>query len=231
MLLSLFGIRSHLSTGIDDYGSLVGSIADAVSPDDLTHHSEVLRHTASFVSSKEAEWASTIQSGIVGVYHDLAPRWAPDLTDSERRLRTADLLRSELALEHCAAMYARSVLLLHGLSVSAKELTTAAQRCTHDYPVPLRLYNEILARIILAPEMSLAKRANWLWDIQLAFAVSTRLAKQGTPVWIVTSDEDIIDASVRAGASRLVRSLTDYEALVHKGTDAVVDAVEDSAAA
>jgi hypothetical protein len=114
---------------------------------------------------------------------------------------------------------------LHQIEASDEELARAASRCEQMFPVPLRLYNAIIAKLIESPEYNLAKRANLFWDLQLAFTVSPSLRAFDAPVWLVTSDVAILDAAREAEAGHFVRSLDEYRSVVTGGVDSLLSAL------
>jgi hypothetical protein len=110
--------------------------------------------------------------------------------------------------------------------VSEEEIATAALILKNAFPLPLRIFNVLLYRVVKdGLDASQPHVANTLWDLQLAFSVPKSREISNMPLWIVTGDAIFHRAAEEAGAQHLVHGLRDYIELVRRPEElrAVID--------
>ena len=83
------------------------------------------------------------------------------------------------------------------------------------FETPLRLYSIILKRIISERcDVSKPGRPNWIWDIQVSLSTSPVGRLQGLPIWLITDDRAILQASREGGTRHLIHRPNEYFALL-----------------
>jgi len=82
------------------------------------------------------------------------------------------------------------------------------------FATPLHLYREIVKRIIeTGCDLTKKSRRNWIWDFQIAFVPGANHIVGGQAVRLITGDQDIVAAAVKAGCGDSVSSLEEYLAV------------------
>lgn len=94
---------------------------------------------------------------------------------------------------------------------SVEDILAKGRYLADNYQVPIKLYKEILKRIVQTGcDLTKKNRANRLWDMQISFYLGPNNRVQGEQIVLVTDDGDIVKAAEEAGASRFVMSLSSY---------------------
>jgi hypothetical protein len=197
------------------YGQLVGAVVHGQSPTDWAEYQPALDYLRGHVADIEKQFVEDMWQCVVLGIDPAAGSWRPLDGDPELRKRLAAAVKSELGMKLCASMVLLKAALELGLQLDTAELDEKIAFVMEVFATPLALYNEIVRRIIIdGCDLQTKNRANWIWDMQMAFQTSPAASLGDSPVWLITDDAAIIEAATEAGADSVVKSLADYRAFL-----------------
>jgi hypothetical protein len=170
-----------------------------------------LKEIALIVATIESRFVSDMMTYTVQGFDPTAIDWSSLKANPLLRKKLLTFLDSPTSLQLLARAYAIKSYILLGKSVNNSSIDDMAKFFLDRFEAPLRLYNEIVKRIVMSGcDLTKNNRGNWIWDIQIAFNVGTFHNVNGLTVRVVTSDKDILKAAAQANCASLVFSLQDY---------------------
>jgi hypothetical protein len=112
-----------------------------------------------------------------------------------------------------------------GRTLVEPELSDRAAFVLSYFGTPIYLYSRMIRRLVEhGQDMGKNERANAIWDYQIAFSTGRGANIRGMPVFLVTDDGAILDATAVANARRQILSLGEYQsALLGGGVDELIE--------
>lgn len=168
------------------------------------------KELADYIDGREAAFVSDMQ-GFVQKLNPAAVDWHPLKSDKAGRQKYLAEVRSPLMRWHIALGLAMKARAMIGKPVQDPGLKEDADKVLEAGGASIALYQAILERIVSTGcDVSKRARANWLWDMQIAFAIGQDFGTPPAPLLLVTSDGAVLDAAKTASVQVHVKSLTDY---------------------
>jgi hypothetical protein len=195
-----------------DMGSLIGELVNA-DPGCLPgSFSPLLQGFNGLVRDTEAAFADGLFSTVVKTLVPAATTWFDVTNDSEIRSQLLTAMEAGRGLDYVAETFVRRVAAEHGIRVSDTDMPAKVKLLRSIFPFPVHLYDRLIRRIVEnGLDMTKKKRANSIWDLHIAFATGKGAELDGSPVWLVTDDGDMLEAAAAAGARTVVKSLNEYK--------------------
>lgn len=199
------------------YAQIVSAVVHSKSPEAWSHYQPALDYLRDHVEDVEQQFVEDMWDHVVRGLDPSAGSWHPLHDEPELRKHLAQAITSDIGRRLCARMVVRKAALQIDRDLSQESVDAKVDFVTEVFPTPLALYNEIVRRIILdGCDLRRRNRANWIWDMQMAFQTSPAAALQGVPVWLITGDGDIRQAAAAVGADDVVKSVNEYRDSVSK---------------
>lgn len=183
----------------------------------LDHVRSYLVGIRDWMQQAERDFVNDMRSFVVQGFDPAAQNWTPLQHDADLRRRVLEHLGSQDALRELAQILVlKAMLQTHGGIRPDPDFDRKVDFVVEKFSAPLRLYREITKRIVMSGcDLSKKNRANWLWDIQIAFGVGAAgHTVDGQPLQLITDDKDIVDAAREANAGDAVLSLNVHLARV-----------------
>ena len=180
--------------------------------EDLTDIRYGLRQISEAVEMSENNFVDDVLRQVVNHTDPDASNWHMFEDDEEAKNEILSFLSSEDSDVVIGISNALRFMNAAGVSgESSDEISAKGKYLAENYKVPIKLYKEILKRIVeTGCDLTKKSRANWLWDMQISFFLEPNNHVQGEPLVLVTDDGDILDAADEAGASDFVMELSHY---------------------
>jgi len=196
------------------YGQLIGALVSAATPDDWKPYQAAIEQIAENVVRLEEANVERFRRILASMNGKLgasdAIRRTTGLADA-----IAKMILSQAGMQGAAEMMVRSAAMRRGLTLSEETECELVERMLTIFPFQLRLYNAVAARVVREGiDMGGSANRNWVWDWMVAFSTSVVAHVDGIPIWLVTDDTLILDAASASGPRSVVRSLTQYEAVL-----------------
>lgn len=170
-----------------------------------------LREISKVVASTESRFISDMMKYTVQGFDPSATDWSSLKADPALRKKLLSFLDSSHSLQLLAKIHVIKSYLLLGKNAYGAPIDEMAKYFLERFETPLRLYNEIVRRIVMSGcDLTKKNRGNWIWDIQISFNVGTLHNLNGRNVRLITSDGDILDASQKANCGSVIYSLEEY---------------------
>jgi hypothetical protein len=171
-----------------------------------------------FLANAEARFADLAWRNVVLSLVPDADAWSAVRRDPQRADALAAGVLSDEGLRLSARLHVEEIADTVGLVLDEESLRIAADRLAETFPLPMRVFNAFLYRVISRGlDASAPEVANSIWDLQLSMSVPASSRVSQTPVWLVTTDTLIHDAAEAAGAGHLVHDLAAYKQLQADG--------------
>lgn len=221
MCYSLFG---ETPEGHARQNEILGTLARFAfeHPDNIvgTSASDVFRTTAADVARIEAQFVAHLRRHVLQRFKPGAMNWTDIRNDSAARDAALRMIKSaEWRLWVAKVHVYKAVLQLYGEPRHIEEEASRVAWVAENFRTPIEMYTEIVRRIVMSGlDVETRSRANWVWDMQIAFSVGNgNTLDGGKPILLVTSDRALIESAQAAGAAELVNSLDDYLARFPSG--------------
>lgn len=165
---------------------------------------------ADILHARETAFIADMKS-VVNRLNPAASDWNPLGADpSSRDARLKDVRSPKMpwsiALGH--VLKARTQL---GMPTAAPTLEDETDAVLKAGSASITLYRDILERLVATGcDMTKKARQNWIWDMQIAFAVGQDFGDPPKPLVLVTGDGAILDAAKASGLDTFVCRLPDY---------------------
>ncbi len=162
------------------------------------------------ITSREDLFVKDIQAVVLAM-NPAAAGWDPYAKDKPGRQQalatvSSDLMRWRIALAH--VLKARDML---GIPRNEPELKEMTDDILAHTGTAVALYQEILVRLVSTGcDVSKKKRANWIWDMEIALGVGEEIGDPPKKIVLVTGDGAVVEAAKAADAGAYVMSLNDY---------------------
>ena len=214
----------------DQIGSYVGRLC-AAGVDGIPDGRRIAEAIQRDVSNAEARFAQDLFRAVVQTVNPGATSWFDARTSTPLRDEILAKARSgeghRLIASAIVLKAAREV----EMTLSDDQFASAVALVQRLFPVPIHLYDTLVLDVIeRGLDASRPSVANSLWDYQICFSTGTGARIGGAPIWLISSDNRVLDAALRAGAAGTVKSLTEYERLLSASTSDVEDAAQASVA-
>ncbi len=221
--LALLGdFESHLArvlynTALPDHDHVTNNVALIAqsfhvhpTDDHILRARPYLVEIEAFVTQSERDFVDDVHNFVVRSLKPDATDWAPLRADAPFRATMLAHLRSADALTQIAGgLVLKAMVQAHKTVLPDPEFDRKVAFVVDHFSTPLRLYRAILVRIVSTGcDLTKRNRSNWLWDIQISFAVGCHL--NALPIQIVTGDQDIVAAATEADAGDSVLSLEEH---------------------
>jgi hypothetical protein len=210
----LFGRPVTTRDTASPFGSLVGDIVHGTLSDCLTHHGDQLKEIARFVTDAEATFLDAMWDAVLALVPDAA-NWSDVTQTTELRCAFLKQAAAGEGRKHIAAGFAQRAASQLGIELTQEELHAKADIVQEAFPLPVHFYDRIVRRIVEGGgDMSKKDRSNSLWDLQIAFSTGKGATIDGTPLWLISQDKDVITAAAAASTTANVKSLDEYNTLI-----------------
>lgn len=197
--------------GMENLARLCKQVCESEDNNLLANFRPIFMKLADAVAVKEQHFVEDMRQFVVKALDPNATDWNPLKGDILRRRKILEYVNSDYYLKlmaMCQVFKAQSLL---GIQESNKEVANKADFVIKLFKAPLKLYLEILNRIIATGcNVEKPKRRNWIWDIQIAFCVGRGHLADNRRIILVTRDKDIVAAAKAAGCSELVMTIQEY---------------------
>jgi hypothetical protein len=163
-----------------------------------------------WMQQAKSNFVNDMKSFVVQGFDPSATDWRPLQHDAGLRRTVLEHLNSEDALRELAQIFVlKAMLQAYGAVQPDPDFDRKVDLVVGKFSSPLRLYREVAKRIVMSGcDLTKKNRANWLWDIQIAFTAGAAGHTVGGQVLqLITNDKDIIDAAHEANADGSVVSL------------------------
>jgi hypothetical protein len=168
------------------------------------------KEIADIIDGREAIFVADMQT-VVKKMNPATVGWNPFEADKAGRQARLAEVKSPAMLWHIAlghAMKARSMI---GKPLTDPGLKEDADKVLEAGGTSIALYQAILERIVSTGcDVSKKARANWLWDMEIAFAIGQEFGDPPCPLTLVTTDGAVLAAARTAAMDKHVMSLKDY---------------------
>ena len=180
--------------------------------DGLTGIRKNFRQVSKAIKMSEDNFVDDVLRQVVNHTDPDASNWQMFENDDEAKDEILSFLNSEdsdVVIGISNALRFREAADVSGGNSS--EIIAKGEYLADNYKVPIKLYKEILKRIVeTGCDLTKKNRANWLWDMQISFLLGPNNHVQGEPLVLVTNDSDILEAADEAGARDFVMELSHY---------------------
>lgn len=193
------------------FTAMVASTPPGPLPPLMAQDSKTLADT---LDAREAAFIADMKS-VVNRLNPAASDWNPLGTDrASRDARLKDvrspMMSWSIALGH--VLKARTQL---GMPIAAPTLKDETDAVLKTGSASIALYRDILDRLVTTGcDMTKKARQNWIWDMQIAFAIGQDIGDPPKPLVLVTGDGAILDAAKASGLGTFVCRLPEYLALL-----------------
>lgn len=182
--------------------------------DDPAEFSDALREDlvgiANGVAKTEAQFIQDMFDHIVKAANPAATTWEM-VENKETRRAILKLIDSDEALVFLARGEIGRVQKQLNAPETSEGLNEKAADLAHRFPVPLRFYREVVRRIVTTgSDLTKKKRANAIWDKEIAFYLGDTPVEGVGPVRLVTDDTMIVEIAGQAGVGGRVDRIGDY---------------------
>ena len=211
-----FGVRESKAEILDRelYRSLLGRIVSEPYEDWQADHRLAIAAIAGRVGRSEEAFAADLWRRIVKPLVPTAAEWK-DVVRADRRAESLADLDSDEAVERAVTVVVERARSFLEYSPTRQEMMVAQERVRGAYGTAHRFHVALVRDLIKnGPDMTKSSRKNHVWDHQIAFSTWPGATAGGLPLWLITSDQAILDAAARAGASSNFRSFDSYKALL-----------------
>ena len=172
---------------------------------------EILGH----LSQVEQQFISDVWQFVVQELNPSSTGWAPLENDEPMRNIVLNILRSATMPQTIATAFVLKAMHQAQVIESTAEVVSKAGFVGSTFPASIHLYREILNRIVeTGCNLNKRKRANWIWDIQIAMGVGQYIETVNKPLHLVTTDGDIVSAAEAAGCRQFVHSLPEFKTMI-----------------
>ena len=188
-------------------------VGETDEPDVLMQLQDTLTSCADTVNSIEKRFVDDMMRFVVRGFDPKAENWdaikqRPDLLDT-----VLTYLDSEGALVDLARANVRLARVIADEDVLTPVTDDEIQRVLQAFACHLELYRRITRKIVATGcDVSKRKNRNWIWDLQIAFALGGYSVRSGLGIDLVTGDQDIAEAGRAAGFANRVLTFDDYSA-------------------
>lgn len=200
-------------------GILVGVIANAETPKEWLEYQQTLDQLADHVDDVEQRFLDDMLNH---VSHRVAPDavdWEAAAETTANRGKLADALTTDDGIRSAARIIVRLAAEDVGVVLGEAELNEKADYMANTFATPLRFFNAIAAGVVREGSNISTRRANSVWDFQIAFSTSPQVTMAGAPVWLITDDGGILAAAREAKIEGLVRPLDSYRSVLESTHD------------
>ncbi|WP_263785309.1 hypothetical protein [Salinibacter grassmerensis] len=207
----------------DQYGALYNNVMylckevnERGESDELTDIRGNLSEVSRAIEMSEANFVDDVLRQVVNHTDPNASNWQIFEDDEEAKSEILSFLNSEDSDVIIGISNALRFRDAAGVGEeSPDEIRAKGKYLAENYKVPMKMYKEILKRIVeTGCDLTKKNRANWLWDMQISFFLGPNNHVQGEHLVLVTDDGDILDAADEAGASNYVMELSHYRSSV-----------------
>lgn len=190
---------------------LFNYISTHCSESDIAKIRNDLKEITGVVSDTEARFISDMMQFTVQGFDPEATDWSPLRNDATLRKKVLTFIDSQDSLLALCRVHVFKSYFLLGESIDETQVDTLSKLLLMNFEAPFQLYREIVRRIIMTGcNLSKKNRANWVWDIQIAFTIGPNHNLNGLSVRLVTEDGDILEAAKKANCESMVCSLREY---------------------
>lgn len=170
-----------------------------------------LQEIAAAVENKEQHFIDDMKKYVVKGFNQNATDWEPLKKDKKLRKTVLEFISSPGAPLIIANGLALKTYVLLNKSIDS-ELICRGKFIAEHFVAPIRLYNEIVRRIVMTGcNLEKDNRRNWIWDMCIAFVLAEHSCLvENRQVRMVTGDGDIVEAAKQANCDDRVYSLKDY---------------------
>lgn len=168
---------------------------------------------------REQKWAQGLFDGVVRTLVPNAKSWFDVVSGSPLR----EAILAKAANGEGRDLLGRSIAVRAATYINREcseiELDRLAKKARDQYPVSVALLDRLITTIIRdGRDMSKPERANSLWDYELTFSVGHKTKIDGAPVFLVSTDDEILSAAQSVSAGNVLH-LDEYEKLVQQPWD------------
>jgi len=167
------------------------------------------------LSQVETQFVSDMWQFVVQSLNPSSIGWAPLENDSTARNQVLNVLHSVTMPQTIASAFVRKAMHQAHVVESPDEIAAKTLFVSSNFPASIRLYAEILERIVMTGcNLNRKKRPNWIWDIQIAMGVGQNIETVNKPLHLITTDGDIIAAANAADCGEFVHSFADFKVMI-----------------
>jgi len=181
---------------------------------------------AGHVQEVEDQFVANMWS-IVVTLNPAAKQWSD--VKSSAALRTALLAsidRGESLTRSAEAIAQRAADEI-GRSITITELRESTEKVQRHLPLPVHLYSRLVRRLVEGgPDMTKTRNVNSIWDFHICFSVGLGASLRGAGLWLITADSEVLQAAEAASATWCVRHPDQYEALLTRNDDQLLEELE-----
>lgn len=204
-------------TGMKNLSRLCRRVYESDDDNLLANIRPIFIKLAEVMEAKERRFIEDMRRFVVKAIDPNATDWNPLKNDILRRRRMSTYVNSDHYLKLMAICQVFKTQSFLGIQESDKEVANKADFVIKLFKAPLKLYLEILNRIIQTGcNVEKPKRRNWIWDIQIAFCIGHGHLADNRRVIFVTKDKDIVAAAKAAECGELVMTTDEYLGVLNK---------------
>ena len=177
----------------------------------LTH----IKQIANAVADTEQEWLMSMQPVLAYCDPSTAKQFFQNRNDGEVREQIQKFFASEEFLNMYASYTVEKCARILRIPIpTGGELEQKIHIVRTVFSTPLHLTAKLLQKIAAQKSYNLSnpkkKRWNFVWDFQVAFSIGSSHQVSGIPLFLVTGDQELLEAAKSAGCNDRVISLNYY---------------------
>lgn len=211
----------------EDYGTLLGVVASARTPEDWKPYQAALDEIKTTVGEQKRDFVRAMWGALIHPH-------LPDATSWDAISRNKELSgHARLYFDSVEAHRVPAIALVDdtarrcGITLSAEERDGAIDLALSLFPTPVQLTYMIARKVALEGwNLSRRQNANSITDVRLCYSTSCNGAIGGVPIWLLSDDQLLLGAARASNSERVFRKFSTFQALLAQSTEAVIEEIE-----
>lgn len=164
-----------------------------------------------FVQDAEDSFVDSLFTRVVKTLVPEAQEWHDVTAPTPLREKLLHAIDQGQGLDQAAEGFVRRVAETFDFHCSEEMFAERTEAMKKVFPLPLHVVDGLVTSIVTRGlDMTKQQRANSLWDIHIAYSIGSGARIDGTPLWLITDDDAILDAANAAATTETVKRLDEY---------------------